>query len=74
MSQPLLELQRLLVGQRSMTGRVVAINGGMAKVATSGGIVEVASEAGIQPGDRVTVKDGRAVKVQGATDAPVFYV
>ncbi|MBF0626502.1 MAG: hypothetical protein HQL82_17065 [Magnetococcales bacterium] len=74
MSQPLFDLQRLLAGRQTMTGRVVALNGGMVRVATAQGVVEVAAEAGIQPGDRVMVRDGRAFRSRGTTHAPVFFV
>ena len=74
MSQPLIDLQHLLVGRQSLIGRVVDVNGGMVRVATAQGVVEISAEAGLQPGDRVTVRDGRAVKSQERTDAPEFFV
>ncbi|MBF0612590.1 MAG: hypothetical protein HQL55_15815 [Magnetococcales bacterium] len=74
MSQPLLELQRLLAGRASATGRVISMGDGMARVATSGGVVEVAADTGIQVGDPVMVRNGRAVKSQGVADVPVFLV
>ncbi|MBF0154632.1 MAG: hypothetical protein HQL64_12900, partial [Magnetococcales bacterium] len=66
--------QRLLAGRRTETGRVVALNGGMVRVATTQGVVEVVADAGLAVGDQVTVRDGRAIKSQGSTDAPVFFV
>ncbi|MBF0176954.1 MAG: hypothetical protein HQL63_08925 [Magnetococcales bacterium] len=74
MSQPLIDLQRLLAGRRAVTGRVVALNGGMVRVATAQGVVEVPAEAGLAVGDQVTVRDGRAFRSQGSADVPVFYV
>ncbi|MBF0143557.1 MAG: hypothetical protein HQL59_08910 [Magnetococcales bacterium] len=74
MSQPLIDLQHLLAGRQSMTGRVVALNGGMVRVATAQGVVEVTAETGLAVGDRVMVRDGRAIKNHGSTDAPVFFV
>jgi len=74
MSQLLIDLQRLLAGRQSTTGRVVGLNGGMVRVATAQGVVEVAAGAGLQPGGRVTVRDGRAIRSQGSADAPVFWV
>ncbi|MBF0311315.1 MAG: hypothetical protein HQL56_17505 [Magnetococcales bacterium] len=74
MSQPLIDLQRLLAGRQTTTGRVVALNGGMVRVVTAQGVVEVVAETGLAVGDRVTVRDGRAVKSQGSADAPVVFV
>ncbi|MBF0426046.1 MAG: hypothetical protein HQL66_09560 [Magnetococcales bacterium] len=74
MSQPLIDLQRLLAGRQTVTGRVVALNGGMVRVATAQGIVEVAAGAGFAVGDQVTVRDGRTIKNQGAENVPVFFV
>ena len=74
MSQPLIDLQRLLARRQSVTGRVVALNGGMVRVATAQGIVEVSADAGLAVGERVAVRNGRAIKEQGSADAPVFWV
>lgn len=70
----ILELQRLLAGRASVAGRVISTGDGMARVATPGGVVEVAADTGIQVGDPVMVRHGRAVKNQGVSDAPVFLV
>lgn len=72
MSNPVFDLQGILVGQASLAGMVLSIDGAMVQVATRNGIVEVAYEGSI--GDRVAVRDGRAVRVQDALDAPVFFV
>ncbi|MBF0108683.1 MAG: hypothetical protein HQL76_05870 [Magnetococcales bacterium] len=68
-------LQRLLARRQTVTGRVV---GGPQRGDGPGGHSpgggEVADEAGIQTGDRVTVRNRRAVKSQGSTDAPMFQV
>ncbi len=75
MSQPLIDLQRLLARRQTPTGRVVAVvTGGMVRVATPQGVVEVVAETGLAVGDRVVVRDGRAAKSQGTTNAPVFFV
>lgn len=75
MSQPLIDLQRLLAGRQTTTGRVVAVvTEGMARVATAQGIVEVAAEAGLQLGNMVMVRAGRAVRNQESKQAPVFFV
>lgn len=68
------ELKRLLAGRASVAGRVISIGDGMARVATPGGMVKVAADPGIQVGDPVMVRNGRAVKSQGVADAPVFLV
>ena len=72
MSQPLIDLQRLLAGRGSMAGQVLSIANGVARVATASGVVELPFEGGVD--DRVTVQDGRAVRVQDAGDVPVFFV
>ncbi|CAK0768257.1 conserved hypothetical protein [uncultured Gammaproteobacteria bacterium] len=72
MSSPLLELQHLLAGRVSVAGRVISMSNGLARVATAGGVVEVPYDGSV--GDRVTVVDGRAVRVQDVVDAPTFFV
>ena len=72
MSNPLSDLQRILVGQVSMAGRVILVANGMARIATANGVVEVPFDG--SAGDRVTVRDGRAVRVQGAVDVSVHFV
>lgn len=44
-----------------------------AGVATAQGVVEMAGDANLQQGDWVMVRDGRAIKSQGTTNAPVFF-
>ena len=72
MSNPLSDLQQLLAGGASVAGRVLSVANGVARVATASGLVEVPFDGSI--GDRVTVRDGRAVRVQSAGDVPVFFV
>ncbi|MEO5350049.1 MAG: hypothetical protein H7836_10415 [Magnetococcus sp. YQC-3] len=72
MSQPLLDLQQLLVGRGTVVGRVLSIANGVVRVATASGVVEVLSDGGV--GERVTVRDGRAVRVQDAVDVSTFFV
>ncbi|MEO5348407.1 MAG: hypothetical protein H7836_02015 [Magnetococcus sp. YQC-3] len=72
MSQPLLDLQRILAGRAAVAGRVLAVENGVARIATADGVVEMPFDGGI--GERVLVRDGRVVRVQGAVDVPVFFV
>ena len=74
MSQALIELKRLLAGQTAISGKVLSLSNSMARVATAKGVIEVAFDGGIQSGDRVILKDGRAVRVQSVSDAPVYFV
>ncbi len=73
MSNPLLELQQLLAGRASVAGRVVSLANGVARVATADGVVEMPFDD-VRVGDRVTVRDGRAVRVQSTADTPEFFV
>ena len=72
MSSPALDLQQILAGRSSIAGKVISVAGGVAEVATARGVVELPYNGGVY--DRVTVRDGRAVKVQDTVDAPVFRV
>ena len=72
MSQPLLDLQHILAGKVLMAGQVVSMANSMARVATASGVVELPFDGGV--GERVTVQDGKAVRVQSAVDVPVFFV
>ena len=72
MSQPLIDLQRLLAGRGSVAGRVLSIANSMARVATASGVVELPFDGSV--GDRVTVRDGKAVRVQSVVNAPMFFV
>ncbi len=72
MSNPLSDLQRILAGRASVAGRVLSVANAMARVATASGMVEVPFDG--SAGDRVTVRDGRAVRVQASADVPVFFV
>ncbi|MBF0421268.1 MAG: hypothetical protein HQL78_14040 [Magnetococcales bacterium] len=74
MSNPVFDLQSILAGKDPLAGMVLSIDGAMAQVATRNGVVEVAFAEGIKAGDRVVVRDGRAVRVQDVVDAPVFFV
>ncbi len=74
MSSPLFDLREMLAGRVAVAGRVVSLTNGMARVATAQGVVEVVADAGLQVGDRVTVRDGKAVRVQDAVDVPVYFV
>ena len=72
MSQPLLDLQRILAGRASVAGRVLSKANGVARVATPDGVLELPFDGAV--GDRVTVRDGEEVRVQGAVDVTVFFV
>ncbi|MBF0437028.1 MAG: hypothetical protein HQL77_16890 [Magnetococcales bacterium] len=74
MSNPVFDLQGILAGKTPLAGMVISIDGEVAQVATRKGVVEVATAEGIKAGDRVTVRDGRAIRVQDVVDAPVFFV
>ncbi|MBF0436311.1 MAG: hypothetical protein HQL77_13180 [Magnetococcales bacterium] len=74
MSNPVFDLQGILAGKVPLAGVVMSIDNGLAQVATRNGVVEVAFAEGIKAGDRVAVRDGRAVRVQDVVDAPVFFV
>ncbi|MBF0421049.1 MAG: hypothetical protein HQL78_12885 [Magnetococcales bacterium] len=74
MSNPVFDLQGILAGKVPLAGMVVSVDGSLAHVATRRGVVEVAFAEGIKAGDRVAVRDGRAVRVQDVVDAPVFFV
>ncbi len=74
MSSPLFDLREMLAGRSSVAGRLVSVVGGMARVATAQGVVEVALDGTSNVGDQVSVRDGRAVRVQDAVEVPVFFV
>lgn len=73
MSTPLSDLRAMLAGQRSIPGQVLEIIGTKARIATKSGVIET-EQVDLQPDDRVTIIDGRAVKTQDCTDVPVFHV
>ena len=56
-----------------MAGKIISTANGSARVATAQGIIEVAMDGSGNVGDRVTVRDGRAVRVQETVDVPVFF-
>ncbi|MBF0117153.1 MAG: hypothetical protein HQM04_19190 [Magnetococcales bacterium] len=74
MSSPLSDLREMLAGRAPVAGRIVSITNGVARVATAQGVLDVVLDGGGNVGDRVSVRDGRAVRVQEAVDVPVFYV
>ena len=53
-------------------GRVLSVANSVARVAIPDGVLEMPFDGGV--GDRVTVQDGKAVRVQDAVDVPVFFV
>lgn len=74
MSSPLFELREMLTGRSAVAGRVVSVATGSARVATAQGVVEVVLDGGGNVGDRVSVRDGRAVRVQDGVDVSIFFV
>lgn len=74
MSSPLFELREMLAGRSAVAGRIVSIADSVARVATAQGVVEVVLDGNGNVGDRVTVRDRRAVRVQEAVEVPVFWV
>ncbi|MBF0421883.1 MAG: hypothetical protein HQL73_02705 [Magnetococcales bacterium] len=76
MSQPFLDLQKILTTQATHPGRVVSLASGKVRVATRNGIIEVPDSGGFAVGDMVNITGGIATKVQqqGRGDVPVFYV
>ncbi|MBF0340365.1 MAG: hypothetical protein HQL95_05305 [Magnetococcales bacterium] len=74
MSSPLSDLREMLAGRSAVAGRIVSMTNGSARVATVQGVVEVVLDGGGKVGDRVSVRDGRAIRVQDAVDVPVFFV
>ena len=74
MSNPVLDLQRLVASRQTISGRVVEILGDQVRVATQRGVVEVSGNGDLQVGDRVTIKDSKPTKSQGQFNASVFYV
>ena len=72
MSQPLLDLQRILASRAPVAGRVVSKANGVARIATADGVVEMPFDGIV--GDRVMVRGGEAVRVQNVVDVPVFFV
>ncbi|MBF0151766.1 MAG: hypothetical protein HQL84_17245 [Magnetococcales bacterium] len=74
MSNPVFDLQEILAGKAPLAGMVVSVDGSLAQVATRKGVVEVAVSEGINAGDRVAVRDGRAIRIQDVVDATVYFV
>ncbi|MBF0155171.1 MAG: hypothetical protein HQL64_15640 [Magnetococcales bacterium] len=74
MSSPLHDLREILAGRVAVAGKIVSVANGVTRVATAQGVVEVVLDGGGHVGDRVSVWDGRAVRVQEAVEVPVFYV
>ena len=74
MATPLHDLQRLVASRRVISGRVVAVTGGMVRVATAQGVVEVAGDGVLQVGDRVTIRNGKATKIQVRNTPSIHFV
>ncbi|MBF0339373.1 MAG: hypothetical protein HQL95_00240 [Magnetococcales bacterium] len=74
MSSPLSDLREMLAGRTPVAGRIVSMTNRVTRVATAQGVVEVILDGGGNVGDRVSVRDGRAVRVQDSVDTPVHFV
>ncbi|MBF0117140.1 MAG: hypothetical protein HQM04_19125 [Magnetococcales bacterium] len=74
MSSPLSDLRKMLAGRAPVAGRIVSMANGSARVATAQGVVKVVLDGGGNVGDRVSGRDGRAVRVQETVELPVFWV
>ncbi|MBF0130996.1 MAG: hypothetical protein HQL75_00205 [Magnetococcales bacterium] len=74
MANPLAELQALIAGKVALRGVVFSIGPERMKIATQKGMYEVQNDQSIKVGDSVTIKDGKAVKVKAANNAPVCFV
>lgn len=68
------DLREMLVGRTDMAGKIISTANGAVRLATAHGVVEVVLDGGSKVGDRVSVRDGRVVRVQKAVDLPVFWV
>lgn len=73
MPTPLSELRSLFADRRAVPGRVLDVVGASARIATNTGVIELA-QFDLQPGDWVTITNGRAVRTQAGKDIPVFQV
>jgi len=68
-SQPFHDLQRLIANQRPVPRRVVTVTGDLVRVSTAQGVWEV-SGSGLMLGERVTIRNGKATKIQGQNSLP----
>ncbi|ABK44527.1 hypothetical protein Mmc1_2026 [Magnetococcus marinus MC-1] len=59
-------MQRLVVSQKSVTGRVMAVTGGIVRVATGQGIVQAMGNS-LAVGDRVVVENGTTRPISQST-------
>ncbi|ABK45365.1 hypothetical protein Mmc1_2874 [Magnetococcus marinus MC-1] len=66
MSHPVHDLRHLIASKRSVSGRVVAVTGGMVRVATARGVVQVMGRD-LAVGDRVLVENGITRPVSQST-------
>ena len=68
MSNPLSALRRIIAPSSPMRGVVVAVENGVAKVATRRGLVEYSTFDGVRAGDSVVITtDGRIIACGVAT-------
>ena len=74
MPNPLSDLREMLAGRVAVAGRVISMANGVARVATAGGVTEVQTNGDLEVGGSVTVRDGRAVRVQDSANIPIYLV
>ncbi|MBF0191721.1 MAG: hypothetical protein HQL99_11375 [Magnetococcales bacterium] len=67
------DLQAILIRETQVSGRVVFVGDGVARVATSRGVVEAAASGDLGVGDLVAVREGMAVRMNRGLGR-VFYV
>ncbi|MBF0629313.1 MAG: hypothetical protein HQL91_13940 [Magnetococcales bacterium] len=66
-------MQAILVREPQVSGRVVSVTDGVARVATSRGAVEAAASDGLAVGDLAVVRERRAVRMHRGLER-VLYV
>ena len=74
MTNPLLELQKLLNPAQDANGDVVSIAGSKIRVSTARGLQEYSNPGNVRVGDAVQIRDGTVLKTQLDADVPVFFV
>ena len=67
------ELRDLMQSERTVSGQVVGVSGGVVRVATASGVLEVLGD-NLKTGDAVTVQNGMATKKRLDGKGPVFFV
>jgi hypothetical protein len=68
------ELQQLIKTDSPISGRVVSVSSTSTVIVTASGQMEVSSDSNLQPGDLVTVENGRVAKKQRGGNVPTYSV